>query len=262
MYDDEAVMRLEQILILRKLNISIKDIQRIFNATGSEIVLDVLGKKVQNIDDEVALLHELKDIVLDFIRKIENIDFGNNADVKQLYDKAKEIETHLANVDYIGKPSNVSRLLEVTEKLDSHNPGVILVRMPKFKAVSNGYYTDPHDDKLWTLWKWIDENENLLPWGLWAFGLDFMLIKNDKFNHICAVKDDVTKSDVSPYELIEFEGGLCTLPLFPRSMRDLNTASIFLLLIPLTALILCLTRKSRISTVLKHQIMGISSSKL
>lgn len=51
LYDETAVKRLEQILILRKLNISIKDIQRIFNTSGSEVVLDVLGKKVEDIDD-------------------------------------------------------------------------------------------------------------------------------------------------------------------------------------------------------------------
>ena len=115
LYDDAAVQRLEQILILRKLNISIKDIQRIFSTPGSEVVLEVLGKKVGAIDEEVALLHELKEIVLDFIRQIEQADFGKESDVKLLYDKAKEIETQLVNVDYNGNPSNVNRLLEVTD---------------------------------------------------------------------------------------------------------------------------------------------------
>ena len=36
MYDENTANRLEQILILRKLNISIKDIQRIFSASGSD----------------------------------------------------------------------------------------------------------------------------------------------------------------------------------------------------------------------------------
>lgn len=45
MYDGVNVKRLEQILILRKLNISIKDIKRIFHASGSEIVLEVLEKR-------------------------------------------------------------------------------------------------------------------------------------------------------------------------------------------------------------------------
>jgi DNA-binding transcriptional MerR regulator len=53
LYDEIAVKRLEQILILRKLNISIKDIMRIFSTSGSEIVLEVLGKKINDIDAEI-----------------------------------------------------------------------------------------------------------------------------------------------------------------------------------------------------------------
>ncbi len=124
LYDDAAVGRLEQILILRKLNISIKDIQRIFATSGSEVVLEVLGKKVDAIDEEVSLLHELKEIVLTFIRQIEQADFSKESDVKLLYQKAKEIETQIANVDYEGNSAHVNRLLEVTERLKA-TPDII-----------------------------------------------------------------------------------------------------------------------------------------
>ena len=141
LYDDAAVQRLEQILILRKLNISIKDIQRIFSTSGSEVVLEVLGKKVDAIDEEVSLLHELREIVRDFIRQIEQSDFGKESDVKQLYEKAKEIETQLVNVDYDGNAANVNRLLEVTEKLDNKVPDIMIVRIPNFRAVTSGLVT-------------------------------------------------------------------------------------------------------------------------
>ena len=124
LYDESAVKRLEQILILRKLNISIKDIKRVFNTPGSNVVLEVLGKKINDIDDEVALLHELKEVVLEFIRQIKDADFSNDGDVKQLYEKAKDIEAQLVNVDYNGNQSNVNRLIEVTEKL-SITPEII-----------------------------------------------------------------------------------------------------------------------------------------
>jgi len=101
-YDEAAITRLQQIIILRKLNIRIKDIKRVFDAPDSEVVLDVLGKKADDIDDEVALLHELKGTVLDFIKQIKQSDFHNDAEVKLLYDKAKEIENHLSVVDYNG----------------------------------------------------------------------------------------------------------------------------------------------------------------
>jgi DNA-binding transcriptional MerR regulator/uncharacterized glyoxalase superfamily protein PhnB len=117
LYDEDARKRLEQILILRKLNISIKDIRRIFDAAGSEVVLEVLGKKVDNIDDEVALLNELKTIVLDFIEQIKAADFASGDDVKRLYEKASEIETRLVKVAYEGNTAKMNRFTEVTEKL-------------------------------------------------------------------------------------------------------------------------------------------------
>ncbi len=207
MYDESAVRRLEQILILRKLNISIKDIQRIFSTSSSEIVLEVLEKKVQNIDDEVALLHELKDIVLDFIREIERVDFADNSDIKLLYDKAKELETQLISVDYIGKPSNINRLLEITEQLDKKIPDIMVVRIPNFKAVTCG--DQPWGEMfkeggyMYQLWQYCHLYQSVI-----FDCFDFLLLKNDIAEWLCAVKDGVTDADVSPFKLIDFPGGL------------------------------------------------------
>ena len=117
LYEEAAVKRLEQILILRRLNISIKDIRRVFGSPGSDVVLEVLDKKISDIDDEVALLHQLKEVILSFIRQIKEADFGKESDVKRLYEQARDIETQLVNIDYDGNTANVNRLLEVTEKL-------------------------------------------------------------------------------------------------------------------------------------------------
>ncbi|MCL2058556.1 MAG: MerR family transcriptional regulator [Oscillospiraceae bacterium] len=141
MYDDANVKRLEQILILRKLNISIKDIRRIFSAAGSEVVLEVLGKKVDDIDEEVALLHELKEIVITFIRQIEQADFSKDSDVKLLYDRAREIKTQLANAEYAGNPSPVHRLFEVAEKLEEKAVSRLLIPDNVLKrALENVYF--------------------------------------------------------------------------------------------------------------------------
>ena len=88
MYDEDAIRRIEQILILRKLNISIKDIKRIFDTTGSEVVLDVLKKKIESIDDEISLLYQLKEIVFDFIQEIETL--------KDVY-KRQDINSFIGN---------------------------------------------------------------------------------------------------------------------------------------------------------------------
>ena len=118
MYDGQAVKRLEQVLILRKLNVGIKDIRRVFSSSGTDAVLEVLGKKINDIDEEVALLHELKSIVVEFIRQIKQADFSKDSDVKLLYEKAKEIETQLTGAEYNGNPSPAHRLNEIADKLE------------------------------------------------------------------------------------------------------------------------------------------------
>ena len=187
MYDEDAIRRIEQILILRKLNISIKDIKRIFDTTGSEVVLDVLKKKIESIDDEISLLYQLKEIVFDFIQEIETLNFTVESDIKQLYDKAKEIEMQITNVDYIGKPSNVSRLIEVTTT-GIHSWEDI------FK---NGGY-------MFQLWQHYHLFRTII-----FDCLDFTMVVDDTLGEmICAIKDDIKQEDVSPMEIIDFKGGL------------------------------------------------------
>lgn len=207
MYDEDAVRRLEQILILRKLNISIKDIKRVFNTSGSDVVLEVLGKKVQKIDDEVSLLHELKEIVLDFIHEIQQVNFADNSDIKLLYNKAKEIETQLVSNDYIGKPSNINRLIKITDKLDKKIPDIMVVRIPEFKAVTCGVQPWGELFKeggyMYQLWQYCHLYKSVI-----FDCFDFLIPQGDKAEWICAVKDGVTDADVGPFKLLDFSGGL------------------------------------------------------
>ncbi|MEK4699438.1 MerR family transcriptional regulator [Solibacillus sp. FSL R7-0668] len=176
MYDENAIRRIEQILVLRKLNISIKDIQRIFDSSGSGVVLDVLGKKVDTIDDEVALLYELKELVMDFIKEIERINFTDHSDIKQLYSKAKEIETQIVNADYIGNPTNIHRLIEITDKLDKKIPDVMVVRVPAFRAITSDEHTweeiFKHGGYMFQLWQHYDSFKTVI-----FDCLDFTLVK-------------------------------------------------------------------------------------
>ena len=206
LYDGAAVKRLEQILILRKLNISIRDIQRIFSTEGSQIVLEVLDKKVSDIDDEVALLQELKEVILAFIGQIKAADFSNDGDVKLLYDRAKDIETHLTNVDYIGKPSNVGRLIEAAEKVE-REPDVLIVEMPPCRMVSSGFIVNNSEEehKFDAMWMRLGSRiaDKVNP-------RDFMYYdeKHKRSVWLYMIEDWMTEADTGGYEIITFEGGL------------------------------------------------------
>ncbi len=112
-YDAAALRRLEQILILRRLNISIKDIALIFSTRDSEVLLDVLSQKVAGIDDEVALLHQLKQIIKDFIGQIRQLDFADSQHIQKLYDRISTFEATVLETS-----SEPSDLFEITDKLE------------------------------------------------------------------------------------------------------------------------------------------------
>lgn len=221
LYDEAAIKRLEQILILRKLNISIKDIQRIFSTSGSEVVLEVLGKKVDDIDGEAALLHELKEIILEFIRQIEQVNFGMDSDVKMLYEKAKRIESTLVNISYDGNPSNgtnVSRLVDVTEKLRK-NLEVRIVQIHPFRAVSSGLDTMDHVMEVFNQWQ--EEHHHLLKKSVYGY-TDFLWFEEKKAHWVWEVEDWVTEADTAPYEITEFEGGLYAVATSVDGDDDIN----------------------------------------
>lgn len=207
MYDDDALKQLEQILILRKLNISIKDIQRVFETAGSDVVLEVLGKKVERIDDDISLLHELKEIVLNFINEIKQVNFSNNSEVTLLYSKAKEIETHLKTSDYNGKTRDIDRLITITDKLDKKVPDIMVVKIPDFKAVTcrDQSWEDLFREGgyMYKLWQYTHLYKPVI-----FDCFDFLLFKDDKAEWLCAVEDKVSLEDVAPFDIRDFQGGI------------------------------------------------------
>ncbi len=205
LYDEQQLIRLEQILILRKLNISIKDIKRIFDTNSASIVLDVLNSKVGDVDSEIALLHELRDIILRFIGRIKAADFANADDVKLLYAEAREIEQCIGNVDYDGNPSDVNRLLDVTEQLKK-SPEVRIIQLPRCRMATSGYFRDFSEAEAFDKWfSAYDKPRNKLCF----MPLDFLWFEEDgRGMWYYAVGDDVTEADTGGFSIVDFEGGL------------------------------------------------------
>lgn len=200
MYDGNAVNRLQKILILRRLNVSIKDIKRIFNAPGTDVVLEILSKKSDNIDNEIAVLHELKEIVLDFIHQIEALDLNVQDDVKVLYDKAKSLENRLVRSDYTGNTTNVSRLFEISETLKKL-PDVRIYEIPACKMVASqpGMFGE---DRLEEFSSWFGQ----FPRGV--FPKDYLTSDKDGKGFIWLYIHNDGMEVPDNFDIIDFPGGL------------------------------------------------------
>ena len=71
-YDEEMIKRLQQILILRKLNLSLKQIRQIFKNDDAAFALDVFMKKAEEIGREAETLIAVKRVLEVLIEKIKN----------------------------------------------------------------------------------------------------------------------------------------------------------------------------------------------
>ncbi|MCL2638980.1 MAG: hypothetical protein FWD48_11505, partial [Oscillospiraceae bacterium] len=82
-----------------------------------------------------------------------------------------------------------------------------VIEIPKFRAVSSGLKT--HDELFGEngFEKWKNDNHHLIKQMIYEQP-DFWWEEEDKNIWIWAIKDDVTKEDTAPYEIIEFEGGI------------------------------------------------------
>ncbi len=150
-------------------------------------------------------MYELRSIVLEFIRQIRKLDFESEADIKLLYEKAKDIELQIAGADYSGNSAIADRLFEVTEKLDNKVPDIMIVRIPKFRAVTSGAMA--YDELFGTFQLWQEAHNDFYQPTIFD-APDFLCERDGRLEWLWRLKDEITAADVAPYEIIEHPGGL------------------------------------------------------
>ncbi len=70
-YDENAIQRLHQIIILRKLQIPVKQIKDILNNQNAVAVIEIFKQKISELDEEMTALSTLKSILMRFIDELQ-----------------------------------------------------------------------------------------------------------------------------------------------------------------------------------------------
>jgi DNA-binding transcriptional MerR regulator len=202
LYDDKAIKRIEQILVLRKLDISVKDIQRIFSTNSMDVLLEVMAEKANKIDDEMTLLYELKEIILALIKRLESRESKTNTDLSLLNEKAIIIKARLAKSNNEEINESIGKMMEVTEKLDKM-PDIRIIKLPKVKmACAKGkYLLDECLDNFNKWWSSVEVKQALFPRDFLQYNL-----KLEYFEWLFAIPEGMT--DTNGYEVVDFPGGL------------------------------------------------------
>ena len=70
-YDENAIQRIQQIIILRKLQIPVKQIKDILNNQNAVEVIEIFKQNIRELDDEITALSTLKSILMRFIDELQ-----------------------------------------------------------------------------------------------------------------------------------------------------------------------------------------------
>ena len=136
-YDENAVKRLQQIVILRKLRISLKDIAVILDDSKYTATLEILRRSISELDKEINALDVIRGIIGDFAERLEKnrlkADFHLLED-KQLIELSETLS--LSKNTLKEERSTMSDLNEANETVINLLP-VRIIMLPPFTVASN-----------------------------------------------------------------------------------------------------------------------------
>lgn len=70
-YDENAIQRLQQIIILRKLQIPVKQIKDILNNQNAVAVIEIFKQNISKLHEEIVALSTLKSILMRFVDELQ-----------------------------------------------------------------------------------------------------------------------------------------------------------------------------------------------
>lgn len=131
-YDEAALDRLKQIIVLRKLQIPIRDIATIFKDNSMASVIRAFTDKLASLDGEISALSELRQLVDDFLQKMLSAGIKKISAITLLYE---ETEKRLSTVED-SRAVTYDRLHEVNREAKKLRD-VRVIRLPAMRVLTS-----------------------------------------------------------------------------------------------------------------------------
>jgi len=149
-YDAAALERLKQIIVLRKLQIPVKDIVKIFKNDDLSTLIQAFVDKLESLDTEITALSKLRLLVDEFLHKMLINGIKKISAITLLYE---ETEKRLAVAEK-NEAITFEQLSEVSREASTLND-VRIIRLPPMRMLTSRYNTgeaaDLGEDKMQNL---------------------------------------------------------------------------------------------------------------
>ena len=156
-YDDENITRLQQIIVLRKMQIPIKDIIRIYDSKDMSVLVQSFVNRMEAIDNEINTLSELKGYLNDFLNAMMTHGITQISALPLLYERvgAEFLRTEVQG------PFTMQKLSELSEKL-AKPIDIDIVELLPMRVVSS-VLTDTQASDIEGFWDWLSHEQ--IPFG-------------------------------------------------------------------------------------------------
>jgi len=218
-YDENTIQRIRQIIVLRKLRVSVKQISEILNNPNAAVIVDIFQKNIDELDDEITTLATAKSILAQFVDRISEV-----ANVMLALDFAADdnVLSVIENLSFSNNHKKENLTMENLHKMDKY-PKQTLARIVYLPPATIATYVSTERNHEADAYKQLVK---------FAESIDLLKIKPDArtFGYDCKVggihgyKAWLTipnDMDVpAPFEKSTFAGGLYAC--HARAFQDLN----------------------------------------
>ncbi len=205
-YDCENINRLQQILVLRKMQIPIRDILRIYEYQDMETLVQSFVNRMEAIDSEINTLSQLKSYVNDFMKAMNEHGITQISALPLLYEKVEEELLSAPKQDL-----TMEKLNTLSERL-AKPLNMDIVALPPMLVITS-IKTDNGRSEIESFWDWLSANQ--IPFGkpgsrtLFEYQSSEDIVLMQKLpEQIANMKGADSLSEECPFECREFSGGL------------------------------------------------------
>ena len=149
LYDDANVKRLQQTIVLRKLQIPVKQICVILSNPDAATAVEIFRKNISGLDIEITALSTIKRILENFVFELESIAGLNLSNDIFTSDYVLELTSSLSlipkNIKESITMSELDKAADVLKKLKN----VRVVFIPPMNVISVYYTGDNSDERAW-----------------------------------------------------------------------------------------------------------------
>lgn len=158
-YDNNAVTRMKQIILLRKLRIPVRQISIILNNTNAVAAIEIFRKNMEELDEEITALSTIRDILNHFV---EELSKSTELPLKNLISQDDTLLATIESLSLISinfkEEQSADKLKKADERLSKIND-VRIIYLPPATVAAAHMITFGNFNEWDSFLDWIMKNE-------------------------------------------------------------------------------------------------------